>query len=191
VVAGTLGLALGVIAGGQTGWLAQLTSRIIDLALALPRVVLLLVLVTVTGTLGPVSLGLLLGATGWPGIARLARGEAMRLSHAGHVKAAIALGASPLRILWREVLPGAVPAALVALTLGVADVLLLEAGLSFLGIGIRPPAPTWGGMILEAQPQLATAPWMLLAPSAALITATAAATLLGDALRTRMEPQHR
>jgi peptide/nickel transport system permease protein len=188
VIGGTIGICLGVLAGGRSGWMARVLSRFIDLALALPRVVVLLVLVTVTGTLGPFSLGLVLGATGWPAIARLARGEALRLAHAQHVAAATALGASPLRVLWHEILPGTLPAALVALTLGVADVLLLEAGLSFLGIGIRPPAPTWGGMILESQSYLANAPWLLIAPSAALVAATAAATLLGDALRRRLQP---
>lgn len=188
LIAGVIGVSLGVAAGGRRGWVAGAVSRVIDLALALPRVVILLVLVAVTGPLGPVSLAVVLGATGWPAIARLARGEALRLAHAQHVQAATALGASTTRVLWREILPGTLPAALVALTLGVADVLLLEAGLSFLGIGIRPPAPTWGGMILESQSYLSSAPWLLLAPSAALVAATAAATLLGDALRARLQP---
>jgi peptide/nickel transport system permease protein len=187
-LAGVLGVTLGVIAGGRRGFAAQSVSRLIDLALALPRVVVVLVLVTVTGPLGPLLLGVVLGATGWPAIARLARGEALRVSHAGYVTAAAALGATPWRQLWREILPGTLSAALVAITLGVADVLLLEAGLSFLGIGIRPPTPTWGGMILDAQSYLASAPWLLLAPAAALVTATAAATLLGDALRSRLHP---
>lgn len=190
-LAGSIGVTLGVLAGGNTRALGRWVGRLIDLALALPRVVLLLVLVTVTGTLGPVMLGVVLGATGWPAIARLARGEALRLGHATHVTAAAALGATPLRQLWREILPGTLPAALVAVTLGVADVLLLEAGLSFLGIGIRPPMPTWGGMILDAQSYLSDAPWLLLAPSAALVAATAAATLLGDALRSRLQPHER
>ena len=190
-LAGTIGVCLGVLAGARDGWLSRVLSPAIDLALALPRVVVLLVLVTVTGTLGPVMLGVLLGATGWPAIARLARGEALRLAHAPHVTAAVALGATPLRLLRREILPGALPPALVALTLGVADVLLLEAGLSFLGIGIRPPTPTWGGMILDAQAYMSDAPWLLLAPSAALVAATVAATLLGDALRSHLQPHER
>lgn len=185
-IAACLGLLMGVVAGGTHGPVAALLSRVIDLALALPRVVVLLVLVAVLGALGPIGLGLVLGITGWPAIARLARGEAMRLRHAAYVTAAHALGASPLRRLLREILPGTVPAAVVAATLGVADVLLLEAGLSFLGIGIRPPTPTWGGMLLEAQPYLASAPWLLLAPAAALVAATAAATLGGDALQTSL-----
>jgi peptide/nickel transport system permease protein len=183
-----VGIALGVAAGGLGGSAARWLSRGIDLVLTLPRIVLLLVLVAVTGPLGPVALGAVLGLTGWPAIARLTRGEAQRLRHAPHVLAATAIGATTTRRLWGDIFPGTLGPALVAATLGVADVLLLEAGLSFLGIGIQPPTPTWGGMILEAQPYLATAPWLLLAPGAALVTATAAATLLGEALRARLQP---
>lgn len=188
-VAGSIGTGLGLVAGGGDGMLAAATARLIDLALALPRVVVLLILVTAVGVLPPALLGIILGLTGWPGIARLVRGEALRLRHADHVTAATALGAGPVRILIHEILPGTLPPALVAATLGVADVLLLEAGLSFLGIGVRPPEPTWGNMILEARPHLAAAPWLLLAPGAALVVATAAATLLGDALRSRLQPR--
>lgn len=183
-----VGSLLGLVAGGRTGVVATLCSRGIDLALSLPRAVLLLVLVAATGTLGPVTLGAILGLTGWPAIARLTRGEAARLRHAPFVLASHALGATPRRQLLAHILPGTLPAALIAATLGVADVLLLEAGLSFLGIGIQPPTPTWGNMILEAQAYLATAPRLLLIPACALVTATAAATLLGDALRARLSP---
>lgn len=186
-VAAALGILFGVLAGGTSGWVGFALSRLIDLALALPRVVVLLVLVASLGALEPVPLALVLGATGWPAIARLTRGEALSLRHAPYVTAATALGASPLRRLFREILPGTLPPAMVAATLGVADILLLEAGLSFLGIGVRPPTPTWGGMLLESQPYLATAPWLLLAPAVALILATGAATLGGDALRARSE----
>jgi len=183
-----IGIALGVIAGGQRHPVARLLSHFINFALAVPRVILLLVLVAATGRLGPWALALMLGLTGWPTIARLARGEALRLEHSGFVAASEALGASVPRRLFREILPGALPAALVAATLGIADALLLEAGLSYLGIGIRPPHPSWGGMILEAQPYLAQAPWLLLGPATALVVATVAATLLGEALRARLNP---
>lgn len=179
-----IGLAVGLTAGGP-GPVGALVSRIINVVLGLPRIVLLLLVVAAVGALPPVPLGIALGATGWPGVARLVRGETIRLRQQDYVLAATALGAAPLRILGRELLPGTIPALLVAATLGVADVLLLEAGLSFLGLGIRPPAPTWGGMILEAREYLGEAPWLLLAPGAALVLATAAATLLGDALRRR------
>ncbi|HRP07113.1 MAG TPA: ABC transporter permease [Gemmatimonadales bacterium] len=186
IIAGMIGTLLGVIAGAGKGVPAKLLSHFIDLCLALPRVVVLLVLAAAVGRLEPVWMGVVLGATGWPAIARLVRGEAMRLSHSGHAEAARALGATPQRVITREILPGTFPAALVALTLGVADVLLLEAGLAFLGIGIRPPAPTWGGMLLEAQGYMADAPWLLFAPAGVLVAATAAATLVGDSLRRRM-----
>lgn len=190
-IAGVLGTALGLLAGGSVGVVGRLTSRLIDLALALPRVVVLLVLVAALGVLPPLALGAVLGLTGWPAISRLVRGEALRLRHAGFVTAAVALGAPRHRVLLREILPGTLPPALIAATLGLADVLLLEAGLSFLGIGVRPPTPTWGSMILEARPHLGVAPWLLLAPGAALVVATAAATLLGDALRDRLQPGSR
>ncbi len=190
-IAGSIGTGLGLIAGGGRGAIAATATRLIDLALALPRVVVLLVLATAIGTLPPALLGAVLGLTGWPGIARLVRGEALRLRGADYVTAAVALGATPSRVLVHEVLAGTLPPALVAATLGLADVLLLEAGLSFLGIGVRPPEPTWGNMILEARPHLAAAPWLLLAPGAALVVATAAATLLGDALRSRLQAHTR
>ncbi len=185
-VAGMLGIMLGVLSGAARGMVARVLSGFIDLCLALPRVVVLLVLAAVVGRIAPLWMGVILGATGWPAIARLVRGEALRLSHSGHAVAARALGATPGRVIRLEIVPGTLPAAMVALTLGVADVLLLEAGLAFLGIGIRPPAPTWGGMLLEAQGYLADAPWLLFAPAGALVAATAAATLLGDSLRHRL-----
>jgi len=191
LLATLLGTAVGLAAGGARGVLGAALRRAIDLVLGLPRLVVLLVLLAATGPLTPLSLALVLGLTGWPAVARLVRGETLRLREAGFVDAARALGAPPSRILWREILPGAMAPALVAATLAVADVILLEAGLSFIGLGIRPPAPTWGGMILESRDHIASAPWLLLAPGTALVLATTAATLLGDALRQRLLPSAR
>lgn len=187
-IATVLGTAIGLLAGGARGPVAAGLRQLIDLVLGLPRVVVLLVLIAAVGTLTPPTLALVLGVTGWPAIARLVRGETLRLRETGYVEAARALGAPPLRILWRDILPGAMAPALVAAALAVADVILLEAGLSFIGLGIQPPAPTWGGMILEARDHIATAPWLLLAPGTALVSATVAATLLGDRLRRRLLP---
>jgi peptide/nickel transport system permease protein len=96
-----------------------------------------------------------------------------------------------LRIAFRELLPGAIPPLLVAAALGTADAMLLEAGLSFLGLGIQPPAPSWGGMLLEARDYLGRAPWLLLAPGTALVLATVTATLLGESLRRSLHPDRR
>lgn len=190
-VAALCGTAVGLVAGDARGAWDGAWRRLIDLGLALPRIVVLLVLLAALGTLPLGVFAVVLGLTGWPAMARLVRGETLRLRHASYVHAAQALGASPPRILWREILPGAMPPLLVAATLGLADALLLEAGLSFLGIGIRPPAPSWGGMILEARDYLGSAPWLLLAPGVALVVATSAATLLGDALRRSLQPDSR
>lgn len=190
-VAALIGTAVGLGAAAASGWLAGLLQRVINLGLALPRIIVLLVVLAALGLLSPVLLGVILGTTGWPAVARLVRGEALRLRSSLFVEAASALGASPSRLLWREIFPGTLPAVLVATTLGVADAILLEAGLSFLGVGVRPPTPSWGGMILDAREQLAAAPWLLLAPCAALGLATFAATLLGEALRRSLQPEAR
>lgn len=190
-IATLLGTLVGLLAGVARGAIGTLLGSAINLLLGLPRLVLILVLLAALGTLSPLQLAVILGLTGWPAVARLVRGETLRLREAGFVLAATALGASPSRIARRELLPGAIAPALVAATLGVADVILLEAGLSFLGLGVQPPAPTWGGMILEGRDHLATAPWLLAAPGLALVAATLAATLLGDALRHRLMPQAR
>lgn len=187
-VAAALGMLLGLLAGMAGPLLAGALRRLIDISLALPRVVVLLVLLATAGTLPLPLFALVLGLTGWPPLARLVRGETLRLRHAPFVEAARALGADPRRIALRDILPGAVPPLLVAAALGAADAILLEAGLSFLGLGIQPPAPSWGGMLLEARDHLGTAPWLLLAPGLALVLATATATLLGDALRRSLNP---
>ena len=190
-IASVIGVAVGVGAGMSRGIIGELLRQAIDLALALPRIVVLLVLVATVGELSVTSLAVVIGATGWPPIARLVRGETLRLRNAGHVGAAHALGAPPVRLVVKEIIPGALPPALVAATLGVADAILLEAGLSFIGLGIRPPAPSWGNMLLESRDHLHAAPWLLLAPAVALVAATSAATLLGEALRRSLQPDTR
>jgi peptide/nickel transport system permease protein len=187
-VAALLGTLVGLWAGGSRGMLGGALRRSIDIGLAIPRIVVLLVLLSALGHVPMWLFAVVLGATGWPAMARLIRGETLRLRQAQYVTAARALGADESRILLREILPGALPPLLVAATLGVADAMLLEAGLSFLGLGAPPPAASWGGMLLESRSVMPVAPWMVLAPGAALVAATSAATLLGDALRRRLQP---
>ncbi len=188
VVAALLGMAIGLWAGDSEGMAGKMLRRVINLGLAIPRIVVLLVLLSAIGAVPIWLLAVVLGMTGWPAMARLVRGETLRLRTAQYVSAAQALGATRARILWRDILPGALPPLLVAATLGIADAMLLEAGLSFLGLGAPPPAASWGGMLLESRSVMAVAPWMVLAPGLALVAATSAATLLGDALRRRLQP---
>jgi len=124
--------------------------------------------------------------TGWMGIARLIRAEVIAVRHRPFVPAATALGAKSSRVLLRHVLPNAIGPALVATTLGVGNAILLESGLSFLGLGIQPPAPSWGNMIAGGRDLLVVAPWVALAPGVALVVTVLATTILGDAWRDRL-----
>jgi peptide/nickel transport system permease protein len=156
-----------------------------DALLALPRLVLLLVCATLWRP-GLVTVVVVLVLTGWMGVARLVRAELLGTRTQPYVEAAKALGASPLRLLWRHALPNSLGPAIVATTLGVGNAILLESGLSFLGMGIQPPRPSWGNMIAGGRDLIVVAPWVAIAPGLALIATVLACTLLGDSLRDRL-----
>lgn len=177
-----VGVGIGATAGYAAGAVGTLLLGITDFALALPRVVLLLLL----AALWPPSAALVivvLGLTGWMTIARLVHGEVRSLAARPFVEGASALGAGSVRILGRHILPNALTPVIVAAALGVGNAVLLEAGLSFLGLGVQPPAPSWGNMIASGRDSLVNAPWVAAAPGIALAVVVVACTLLGDALR--------
>jgi peptide/nickel transport system permease protein len=178
----TVGALVGMLAGYSGGWLDTLLMRLVDSALAVPRLFLLLIMVAIMERIPLPVLILVLGATGWFGTSRLVRAEVQRLRALDFVHAAEALGASRRRIAFRHLFPNIAGPLAAATTLAVGDVILLEAGLSFLGLGVQPPTPSWGGMILEAQPYLATAPWTSLAPGIAVVITVLAVNLVGEAL---------
>jgi peptide/nickel transport system permease protein len=185
VLAALVGTGLGAIAAWMGGLADRLTMALADLLLSLPRLVLLLVAATLWRPgLGPVVMVLV--ATGWMGIARLMRAELLGVRTRPFVEAATALGAGSWRVLWRHAVPNALGPAIVATTLGVGNAILLESGLSFLGLGIQPPQPSWGNMIAGGRDLIVTAPWVALAPGIALILTVLACTLLGDAMRDRL-----
>lgn len=185
LLAGIVGVVVGAVAGWSTGAADRLLMGIADVLLALPRLVLLLVGAALWPP-GFATLVVILTATGWMGVARLVRAEARVVRARAYVPAAVALGAPPARVLLRHVVPNAVGPAIVATTLGVGNAILLESGLSFLGLGIQPPAPSWGNMIAGGRDLLVTAPWVALAPGLALVATVLATTVLGDALRDRL-----
>jgi peptide/nickel transport system permease protein len=182
--AGVLGTVLGAVAGWRGGIVDRLVTGAADMLLALPRLVLLLVGVALWQP-GLQTILAVLALTGWMGIARLVRSEVMTVRHRPFVPAATALGATSSRVLFRHVIPNAIGPAIVATTLGVGNAILLESGLSFLGLGIQPPAPSWGNMISGGRDLLVTAPWVSLAPGLALVVTVLATTILGDGLRDR------
>jgi peptide/nickel transport system permease protein len=183
-LAGVVGTLLGGIAGWREGIADRSIMALADVLLALPRMVLLLVGVALWSP-GFGTIVVVLTATGWMGIARMVRAEVIVVRARPFVPAARALGATPSRLLFRHVLPNAIGPALVATTLGVGNAILLESGLSFLGLGIQPPAPSWGNMIAGGRDLLVVAPWVALAPGIALVATVLATSLVGDAWRDR------
>jgi peptide/nickel transport system permease protein len=189
VLSATIGAGVGLVAGYLGGLVDTALMRLVDAALAIPRLFILLLLLVVWERIPLPALILILGTTGWFGTSRLVRGEVLRLRHEPFVTGAEALGARRTRIMFRHLFPNTLGPLLVAATLGVGEVILLEAGLSFLGLGIQPPTPSWGGMILDAKPVLITAPWTGLFPGLAIVVTVLAVNLVGDALAGAVNPR--
>lgn len=185
VLAGGVGIAIGAIGGWEGGVIDRVAMAAGDVLLAIPRLIILLVCAALWPP-GAAMVITILVLTGWMGVARLVRGEVRGLRARPFVESAQAIGASPARVLWKHVLPNALAPAIVAIALGVGSAVLLESGLSFLGLGIQPPAPSWGNMIADGRELIVLAPWIALAPGIALILTVLSCTLLGDALRDRM-----
>ena len=182
-----IGTAVGATAGYLHGWPATALLAFTDFALALPRVVLLLLLAALWRPSAALVV-VVLGVTGWMPIARLVHGEVRGLLVRPFVEGARALGAGRARVLWRHILPNALTPVIVAAALGVGNAILLEAGLSYLGLGVQPPTASWGSMIASGRDTLVNAPWVATAPGLALALVVVACTLLGDALRDALDP---
>lgn len=190
LLSATLATTWGGVAGFVGGRVDSAMMRVIDGFLAIPRVLLLLAVVGVWQRVTLPVLILLLGGTGWFGVSRLVRAEVMAVTRREHVAAARALGASDARLLFRHVLPNALAPVLVAATLGVGGVVVLEAGLSYLGIGVRPPHASWGNIIQDGSSDLFRLWWMSLFPGLAIAVVVLACNVLGDALRDAVDPRH-
>ncbi|HEU5041665.1 MAG TPA: ABC transporter permease [Gemmatimonadales bacterium] len=187
LVSVALGVVIGAVAGYWRGWPSVMLLGLTDFALALPRVVLLLLLASLWQP-SAVLVVLVLGFTGWMTIARLVHGEVRALATRPFVESALGLGANGPRVLVRHILPNALTPVIVAAALGLGNAIMLEAGLSFLGLGVQPPAPSWGNLIASGRDTLVNAPWVATAPGVALVLVVIAATLLGDAVRDRLDP---
>ncbi|MBC7842974.1 MAG: ABC transporter permease [Gemmatimonadaceae bacterium] len=186
VLVGVLwGLASGLAGRG----IDTLMMRIVDAGLSVPRVLLLLALLAAMPSVPVWLLVLVLGLTGWFGTARLVRGEVRTIRGADYVLAARALGATPARLALRHLLPHALGPVLVASTLAVGQVIVLEAGLSWLGIGVQPPQPSWGNIIGDGYEFIASAPWVSLGPGFCLVLVVLAVSALGDGLRDALAPR--
>jgi peptide/nickel transport system permease protein len=185
-VSAVIGLIVGAVSGYFGGWIDQLVGRVMDVLMAFPGLLLAIALVAVLGpSLGNVVLALT--TIGWVGYARLVRGQVLRTRELVYVDAARALGAQTVRILWRHVLPAALPIVLVQATLGMAGAMLSEAALSFLGLGVQPPTPSWGTMINGGRAHLLDAPHLTLFPGMFLAAVVLGFNFLGDGLRDALD----
>jgi peptide/nickel transport system permease protein len=186
-VSSTIGVTLGSIAGYFGGRVDEAISRLIDILLAFPGLLLAIALVAVLGpNLRNVVLALSL--IGWVGYARLVRGQVLRAREFEFVQAARALGASTPRILARHVIPTTLPAVTVQATLGMGGAILAEAALSFLGLGVQPPTPSWGTMLSYGRGHLLDAPHLTIFPGIAIAVLVLGFNFLGDGLRDRLDP---
>jgi peptide/nickel transport system permease protein len=184
----TLGALLGAVAGYMGGWVDGLMMRLVDIVMAFPRLVLLIALVAFFDS----SIFLIIMAlalTQWPFTTRVVRGEVLGLREREFAEAAKALGFSRFRIIFRHLLPNAMAPVIVAATLGIGNTIILEAGLSFLGLGVRPPTPSWGIMVATGRSYLSGAWWIATFPGLVIALVVLAFNLVGDGLRDALDPR--
>ncbi len=184
-----IGIVLGSLAGFYGGWVDSLIMRLADVVLAFPTLILI---ITIVSLLGPniYNIMLVIGLLGWPPIARIVRGLFLTLREREFILAGRTIGASNSRLIFRHILPNALAPVIVAATFGMASAILLEAGLSFLGLGVQPPTPSWGNMLTDAQSLtvLESMPWMWIPPGIAIALAVLAINFIGDGLRDALDP---
>jgi len=187
-----IGTALGAVAGYSGGLTGAIIMRVTDMVMAFPALMLILVIVGLVGPSIYNTMGVI-GLLGWPPICRLVRAEFLSLRERDFVHAARTLGATAPRIIFRHVLPNTVGILTVAATFGIASAILLEAGLSFLGMGVQPPTASWGNMLIDAQSLaiLESMPWLWVPPGLMILISILAINFMGDGLRDALDPKLR
>lgn len=187
-IATLIGLVFGAVAGYYGGIIDSLIMRFVDLMLCFPAFFLILAVIAI---LEPSiwNVMIVIGVTGWMGVARLVRAEFLTLKSRDFVQAARAMGASDYRIIFRHILPNALAPVLVSATLGIAGAILTESALSFLGIGVQPPTPSWGNILTEGKDNISFAWWLSLFPGLAILITVLGYNLLGEGIRDSLDPR--
>ena len=187
-ISGLIGMAAGLVAGYFGGRLDDLLMRLADIQLAFPFILLA---IAVIGVLGPslATIIVVIGVSSWVVYARIVRGAVLTLREREFVQAALALGVSDARVLLRHILPNALTPWLVVATLDMARVIVIESALSFLGLGVQPPTPTWGGMLADGRVYVSTAWWLATFPGLAILVTVLGINLFGDGLRDTLDPR--
>jgi peptide/nickel transport system permease protein len=187
-IAVAIGTVVGLFAGFYGGWIDSLLMRVVDIMLCFPTFFLILAVIAM---LEPSIwyIMVIIGLTGWMGVARLVRAEVLSLKSRDFVLAARVLGASDLRIIFRHILPNALSPVLVSATLGVAGAILTESALSFLGIGVQPPTPSWGNILTSGKDFIEFAWWLSLFPGVAILVTVLSYNLVGEGIRDALDPR--
>lgn len=188
LLASFVGTLVGALAGYYRGWLDTVLMRLTDVVLCIPLLPLVILLSGMLRPTVPLLVGII-GALGWMGTARLVRGQFLSLREREFVEASRALGGSHNRIMFRHILPNAIGPIIVATTLAVGSGIMLESALSFLGLGVQPPTPTWGNLLNYASQWLQVAPWLALFPGLFILVTVLAVNFLGDGLRDALDPR--
>lgn len=183
-----VGTLVGAVSGYSRGWIDSALMRFTDAMMAIPTFFLLLLILTIFGG-SVLTIIVVIGLTSWMGIARLVRGEILRFVDMEFVTAARSMGASARRVLFRHILPQAASTIIVAASLGVAYAILIESALSYLGLGVQPPTPSWGNMLQNAQQYMFNAPLLSVYPGILIFLTVLAYNFLGDGLRDALDPQ--
>ena len=190
ILSGVVGTTLGMVAGYRRGWVEIAVMRVVDVFLSIPAILLAIITVAVLGP-GIVNVIMVLALTRWPRYARIAYSQTLSVANMPYVRLSALMGAGAPRVLFRHVLPNIVGAVSVVATLEFGLMILFEAGLSFLGLGVQPPTASWGAMLSTGRNYVATAWWVATLPGACLFVLVLAVNLTGDAVRDRLDPRHR
>lgn len=187
-ISAPLGVLLGLVSGYSSRWLDDVIMRLADVQLAFPFILLAMVIVSVLGT-STRNLIIVLAISGWVMYARVVRGQVLRLRQMEYIQAAESIGCPRRRILFRHLLPNVLTPVIVLVTFGLASMILLESSLSFLGLGVQPPTPSWGGMLNASRDYIATAWWVSVMPGLAIMVTVLSVNFLGDWLRDILDPK--
>jgi len=190
LISGIVGTVLGMLAGYLRGPVEIVVMRVVDVFLSVPAILLAIITVAVVGP-GLLNVILVLALTRWPRYARVAYGQTLAIAGRPYVRLSTFMGAGPFRVLFRHILPNILGAVIVVATLEFGLMVLFEAGLSFLGLGVQPPTASWGAMLSTGRNYVATAWWIATFPGLCLFLLVLAANLIGDALRDRLDPHSR
>lgn len=184
----SLGSTVGLVAGYYGRWLDDLLMRIVDVFLAIPAI-FLFILMSILFRPNAITLAAIIASVGWGGVARLVRGEVLSVKQRDFILAARTIGARDVRVIFRHLLPNVLPVLIVAASLGVGQIILIEAALDFLGLGIQPPTPSWGNMLTNAESYFFHSTWLVVFPGVTIFITVLASNIFGNAVRDAFDPR--